>query len=168
MYKTLQFKNLKTRRVMNAKVSVFVIFVAMIIYFLLFNLHECILLLERFDILKLLEYYCRQSWLKLAESATNMTLMLFRLFYKYMLFLELSLLLVTNFFSYSNILVLIRALKASELQSNKKPSLLKPIFKSSHLIQIDPHKKCKHFWRHQYKLIFRDICFLVIMIYICI
>ena len=40
-YKTLQLHNLKTRAAMNAKISVFVIFVKVIIYLLLHNLHDC-------------------------------------------------------------------------------------------------------------------------------
>ena len=39
--KTLQLDNLKTRTVMNAKISVFVICVESIIYLLSYNLHDC-------------------------------------------------------------------------------------------------------------------------------
>ena len=39
--KTLRLNNFKTRRSMNAKISVFVIFVEAVIYLLLYNLHDC-------------------------------------------------------------------------------------------------------------------------------
>ena len=39
--KTLQLNNLKTRAAMNAEISVFVICVEAIIYFILYNLHHC-------------------------------------------------------------------------------------------------------------------------------
>ena len=39
--KTLRLNNLKTRTAMNAKISVFVIFAEMILYLLLYNLHDC-------------------------------------------------------------------------------------------------------------------------------
>ena len=38
---TLRLNNLKTRTAMNVKISVFVIFIEEIIYFLLYNLHDC-------------------------------------------------------------------------------------------------------------------------------
>ena len=40
--KTSQFNDLKTRAAMDAKISVFVIYVEAIIYLLLYNLHDCI------------------------------------------------------------------------------------------------------------------------------
>ena len=40
--KTLRLNNLKTRVVMNAKISVFVTYVETIMYLLLNNLHDCI------------------------------------------------------------------------------------------------------------------------------
>ena len=39
--KTLRLNNLKTRTAMNAKTSVFVIYIEAIIYLLLHNLHDC-------------------------------------------------------------------------------------------------------------------------------
>ena len=39
--KTFQLNNLKTRTVMNAKISVFVICVEAIVYLLLYNFHDC-------------------------------------------------------------------------------------------------------------------------------
>ena len=39
--KTLRLNNLKTRKGMNAKISVFVICAKAIIYLLLYNLHDC-------------------------------------------------------------------------------------------------------------------------------
>ena len=40
--KTLRLNNLKTRTAMNAKISLFVIFVEAIIYLLLYSLHDCV------------------------------------------------------------------------------------------------------------------------------
>ena len=42
--KDLRLSNIKTRTTINAKISVFVIWVEAIIYFLLYNLHDCTLL----------------------------------------------------------------------------------------------------------------------------
>ena len=39
--KTLRLNNFKTRTAMNAKISVFVIYIKAIIYLLLYNLHDC-------------------------------------------------------------------------------------------------------------------------------
>ena len=41
--KTLRLNNSKTRKAMNAKISVFVVCVEAIIYLLLYNLHGCTL-----------------------------------------------------------------------------------------------------------------------------
>ena len=46
--KTLRLNNLKTRAAMNAKISVFVICVEVIIYLLLYDLHDLSLLNAQF------------------------------------------------------------------------------------------------------------------------
>ena len=43
--KTIRVNNIKTRKAMNAKISVFIICVKAIIYLLLYNLHDYIILL---------------------------------------------------------------------------------------------------------------------------
>ena len=138
---------------MKAKISVFFIHVE-VIHLLIYNFNDCtfkcILLLERWDLLKLLEHYSRQSWLRLTDFGTTMTSTLFRFFTNIFSF-EDRVYFWWHFFLYSNMLASIRAVTASKLGSNEKPPLLKTIFKSYHLIEIGLHKKFKYFWRYQYK-----------------